>query len=158
VIYTQWWDNPDELKVWAGGAHTESWLYYSPDGGQTWDDRTPLADGHSYGADVNAAWHAGLLLHHFVTDPAYMAFAGRKSGGGANNRLFTSLDQGQTWQDKGDMGQVISMLGGWPYDQDLLIATGVSKIRYSEDWGVTWVDKQWPGYADGLVTVPIWVV
>jgi hypothetical protein len=165
LVYTPWWNNPDELIAWASGGSSsgiEAWLKRTADGGQTWQDRTPIYNGWGWGCGERetAVVRTNRVFHHFVTDPAWIAFAAVPSKdrhGAPNHRLFTSDDEGLTWTEKGDMGQKVTMLGGWPYDKNILIATGYNKIRLSYDWGDTWEDKQWVGFQDGIKTIPIWM-
>lgn len=158
-----WWGNEDNQELWVGGGsgpRMDAYLYVSFDAGLNWENRAPVYDGYTWGGghSTNDVPMRPMLM--FVTNPDIIALAAYRSvdkRGHTNPRLFVSTDRGETWTHRGQFSQYVTTLGGWPYDSDILLATGPSAQRYSDDFGLTWVDKHWVGYAGGVDTIPVWL-
>jgi len=157
-----WWDNASDLNIWTAGgsgASHDGWMRYSDDGGGSWANRSPSYGGYTWGGGYRHQDIRRPLLS-FVTDPSRLVVAAYQSQdkrGTTDPRCFVSEDTGQTWTHRKQFASKVFELGGWPYDQDVIISTAEDNIEYSDDFGVTWSYKSWVGYSDGLCTIPVWL-
>lgn len=115
---------------------TDSWIYESNDGGQSWH-RLARLDGSD-----------DLVIDHIVVDeanPAVMyaaAWRPDRPGGG----VWTSRDGGRNWTEEAGMrGESIRAFVQAPSNPDILFAGTLTGVFRSEDGGATWSEISPPG-------------
>ncbi|HEV2215896.1 MAG TPA: transcriptional regulator [Terracidiphilus sp.] len=115
---------------------TDSWIYESNDGGQSWH-RLARLDGSD-----------DLVIDHIVVDeanPAVLyaaAWRPDRSGGG----VWTSRDGGRSWSEEAGMrGESIRAFVQAPSNPDILFAGTLTGVFRSEDGGATWSEISPPG-------------
>jgi hypothetical protein len=160
-------------QVWyvLGGNATgeEAWVEKTEDGGITYDDVSPLYDDLVGDGTLSYGWGTQgelyqRILYSYTKDGDKLALVGTVCNATHplhKRRLFISDTGGDTWTMQSDFDIIITekiyAIGGWPYDENILFASGSARLLYTNDRGVTWTDKSPAGYNEGVWVVPIWV-
>lgn len=117
-------------------------LHLSPDGGYTWEDRTPPAPDN---APQRSLWVSEVLWSHHQADRLFAAFNGYRHDHFAPV-LFVSENNGRSWTRRGGDGKV---RGGLPMEsinalvesadtEGLLFCGTDGGLYVSLDGGLTW--------------------
>ena len=157
-----WLDNADESKMYIGRAvHTgiaQGAIYVSSNKGATLTDVSPLYDGYTQGPGARGTRIMRPL--HIFTNATSLPVAMLASGNQVPYRLFVSAvfpTVGADWEYRYTFSEKAYNIGGWPFDEDIYFVSGQTKLWYSADGGLTFAEKQWSGYSEGVWCVPIWL-
>jgi len=142
IFAATWQRVRSKQNIEYGGS--ESGIYYSEDGGDTWKERTTgLPSGDIKG-------RIGLAIAPSAPDTVYAAYAHLD---GTMLGIFKSTDGGERWQRTNDEAAVENYVtyGWWfgqirvhPQDPEFVFSLGL-ELYFSQDGGQTW--HNWTEYA-----------